>query len=333
MRSVRALPKAHLHLHIEGSARRETILEFAKRYDARVTRESLLDIGSTFDAFVKCYYQAVSVIRTPEDLTRVCEELVIDEATEGVLYSEPMIDPGSYCEVLDCSYEDVFQIMRAGFDRGSRTTGVAVGLMIAAVRELMTQDRVERAAQFGAEHADQGVVSFGMAGPESGSDHHRFKRASDIAREAGLLVVPHAGEMGGPKSVRAALRELRPDRIGHGVQAVEDSSVLEELVASGVTCDVCLHSNVALGVAPSVAEHQVAAMLAAGVPVTLNSDDQLFFGARVSDEYEAARRHLNLSDDQLAAIARTSARASGASRQLKDEILTGIDAWLARQAG
>jgi len=164
-----------------------------------------------------------------------------------------------------------------------------------------------------------------------GAEH--FARAAAIAREAGLLVTPHAGELCGPDSVVDALDHLGAHRIAHGIRASEDPEVLERLAAGDVACDVCVTSNVALGVVSDLASHPLPTLLEAGVPVTLGADDSLMFGSGLADEYAVARDAFALPDEQLAEIARTSVRVSGASTATKRRVVAEIDAWLASDPG
>ena len=187
----------------------------------------------------------------------------------------------------------------------------------------------EEIARFAADRADRGVVAIGIAGDEAIGSFAPFQWACKIAHEAGLLVVPHAGESVGAESVRDALDLLRPHLIAHGVRAVEDPDVLRRLAAEGVPCDVCPTSNIKLGVVRDIEAHQLPTMLEAGVPVTINADDQLYFGPKVAEEYALVRDSFGLSDAELAEIARTGARVSGAPAATRERILAEIDAWLA----
>lgn len=331
-RDVVTLPKAHLHLHLEGSARPATIAELAATEGT--TLAGLTDF-STLPEFVACYRLAAATITTPDALARICRELLEDEAAQGVYYTQPMVTPQFY-EAGGSgegahpggfgTLDDAWGVMRDAFDEASAATGVAWGVLIGAVRT----DSValaERMAHFAADHAGDGVVGFGIAGDEAAVGPEPFARACAVAVEAGLLVVPHAGETMGPPSVRGAL-DLGADRLAHGVRAVEDPDLLVRLAAEGITCDVCPTSNVALSVVENLGAHQLPLLLEAGVPVSLGSDDQLFFVNQLADEYELARRSFGLTDPELADIARTSARASGAPGAVVDDLLGAIDAWL-----
>jgi adenosine deaminase len=324
-RSVAALPKAHVHNHLIPSARRATIEELADR--AGVDLSAAWTFGNLAE-FVAKTLLAFQVVRTPDDLARICREFVEDEAAEGVRYTEPMIGVGYFAKKFGLAWEETFAIQHDAIREASARTGVAVGYMFGILRHQSARE-AEEIARFAAAHADRGVVALGIAGDEALGSFATFRWACEIAREAGLLVVPHAGEAAGPESVRDALDVLRPHRIAHGVRAVEDPEVLRRLADEGIPCDVCPTSNVKLGVVRDIEAHQLPAMIEAGVRVTINADDQLYFGPKVSEEYALVRDAFGLSDEALAEIARTSARVSGAPAEVRARLLAEIDAWLA----
>jgi len=321
-RSPHRLPKAHLHLHLEGSARPETIAALAAQEGLTIPPPVFADLPQ----FIACYQAVLPAIRRPESLARICREVVEDDAAQGVLYTQPMISPTYYAERMGLPLDEIWAVMRAAFERAAAATGIEVGYLIGIDRARPAEE-AEQAAAFAAAHAGDGIAGFGFGGDER-VPPGKLARACAIAREAGLLIVPHAGESVGPESVRAAL-DLRPRRIAHGVRTVEDAGLLARLAAEDIACDVCPTSNVRLGVVSDLAAHQLPILAEAGVPLTLNSDDQLFFGSKVGDEYAVARDVFGLSDAELAAIARTSARVSGAPRRAVTRIEAGIDAWLA----
>jgi len=321
---MRALPRAHLHLHFPRTIRPSTLAELAGR------------AGHSLDGFHDFTNLPEFLARPPiypcissaADLQRICTELVEDEARDGVLYAEPMIVIHRYVPRFG-SLDEVFRLMREAFAEAGAAHGVEVGIMVGFSRHGDTPVEVEELARFAARHAGNGVVAFGFGGDDGRVGPEPFARACAIARAAGLLVVPHAGESMGAASVAAALDTLRPDRIAHGVRAVEDERLLTRLAAEGVTCDVCPTSNLRLGVAPGIAAHPLRRMLAAGLPITLNADDPVDFGVTCGEEYTLVRQALGLSDRQLAAIAQTSAWAGGASAATKERITLGIRRWLA----
>ena len=175
-------------------------------------------------------------------------------------------------------------------------------------------------------------MGFGLANDESTHPPEPFGPAFDIAREAGLLSIPHAGELAGPESVRAALDRLGADRLQHGVRVVEDPALTERLAADDICCDVCPTSNLMLSVCPSLAEHPLPALLDAGVPCSLNADDSLLFGAGLLDEYRLVRDEVGLDDAQLASVAWSSVRCSAAPADVQQRARAAIDAWLSSPA-
>jgi adenosine deaminase len=321
---IAALPKAHLHLHLEGSARPATIRELAERAGTRPPQLAC----DSFAAFDRLYMAMLDVIRAPEDLARICRELVEDEAAVGVRYVEPSINPHYWGERFGRSTAEAYAVMRDAFDEAGVRHGVEVGLMVGVPR-VVGSEAAEAMATFAAAHAGAGVVSLGICGDEPADAHRPFRRACEIAREAGLLIVPHAGEQQGPASLAEALEVLAPDRVAHGIRAVEDAALLGELAAREIVCDVCPSSNVGIGVVASLDVHPLPRMRAAGVPVTLGTDDALFFDVDLVDEYATAQRLCGVGAVELAQIARDGARASGASERTKAAMLKGIDAWLA----
>jgi adenosine deaminase len=326
VRDISRLPKAHLHLHFEASARPATIVELAAR--AGVAVYQVPTTFATFDLFNSAYDTIVGFITEPDDVVRICREIVEDEAIQGVHYTEPMIRPATYCERFGMSESEVFDLMRDAFLAAGAEFGVEVGLMIAGIWTFPIE-LIEEAAGFAADQSDRGVVAFGLAGVEPQGGYERYLRACDIARDAGLAVIPHAGEFGGPTNVRQAMDVLRGDRIAHGVRAIEDAELVLQLADRQMVCDTAPSSNVVLGVFPEMMQVPIAHFLEAGVPFTLNSDDQLFFTNRIVDEYVVVRDTFGLSDGEVSEIARTSVSASRASEVTKARMRTGIDDWLA----
>ena len=209
--------------------------------------------------------------------------------------------------------------------------GIGFGLMAVAIRSLAPSE-AEDLAHLAAGYAGRGVVSFGLAADESLFPPAPFQRAFDIAREAGLMSTPHAGELLGPESVVDALDKLGARRVQHGVRAVEDPGLVARLAAEGVVLDVCPTSNVELSVVPEIGRHPLPALLEAGVRCSINGDDPLLFGPGLLEEYETARTALGLADEQLADVARASLEGSAAPAAFVAEQVARVDAWLAAPA-
>jgi adenosine deaminase len=334
-RNLRALPKAHLHLHLTGGMRHATLLELAERQGARLPPELLDPHGTRLDVtvrrgwtrFQRLYDAARDVLRSPADLRRLVVEIAEDEREAGSGWVEVQVDPSSYAARaggLQATVELVLDAMR----EAERSTGVGMALVVAANRTRHPAE-AETLARLARRFAGRGVVGFGLSNDETRGRPEEFDKAFRIAREAGLLAVPHAGELRGERSVRAAVEVLQADRLGHGVRAVEDPPTMALLAEREVVLEVCPASNVALGVAGALEEVPVRALRAAGVGVALGADDPLLFRSGLLEQYEAVRDGAGLSDVDLADLARCAVRGSAAPDEVRTRLERGIEAWLA----
>lgn len=282
--------------------------------------------GGGFARFIDLYFAACAVIRGPDELYRLFREVAEDAAASGVVWVEVHVDTTLHRSRLGPD-ELQLELYLEGARCAEDATGVGVGLVMAADRTLDPAIAVEQ-ARLAATAAGRGVVAFGLANDESVHPPEAFAPAFAIARDAGLLCTPHAGELAGPESVRAALDTLDPDRIGHGVRAVEEPDLLRRLADAGVVCDLCPTSNVVIGLYPSVEDHPVRQFLDAGVGITLNSDDPLMFDSPLAAEYRLVRDAFGLGDGVMASIARTSIVASGMPEERQRAALTAVEDWL-----
>jgi adenosine deaminase len=325
-RDLQALPKAHLHLHLEGGMRQSTLADLTARYDL----PPLPTPDGTFATFLRTYRQACDGLRSPDDLRRAAREVVEDAAADGAVWMEPAdwIAPGMAARAGLPDDEAVLQVLLEGLQEGARSCGIDAGLIVSTNRANPPHE-AEALARLAARYAGRGVVGFGLAGDEVVGPCEPFVDAFAIARGAGLIPAPHGGELVGPERVRTALDALGARRIQHGVRSVEDPDLLQRLAAEQICLDVCLTSNVYLGVVPNLEQHPLPRLLEAGIPVSLNTDDPLVFGSTLLGEYEIARRVFGLDDAALAGIAAASIRNSGAPAALKASALAGGEAWLA----
>ena len=323
-RDLRAVAKAHLHVHLEGAMRPATLAELAET--AGIPVPEIRGYGS-FTAFSETYVAACQVLRTPEDFARLVYEVVEDSVLDGAVWVEPSFYAPHHRERFGADEDIVDMVLEAAADAG-RKLGVGVGLMVAADRTVDPAVAVEQ-ARIAARRRDRGVVAFGLANDEVLGAPELYADAFAIAKEAGLLSTPHAGELVGPESVRGALDTLAPDRLQHGVRAIEDPELVARLADSDICLDVCPTSNLLLSVYPSIAEHPLPQLLDAGIQCSLNGDDPLLFGPGLLDEYELARKEMGLDDAALASIARASIDGSGAPDELKTSARRSIDDWLA----
>jgi adenosine deaminase len=337
-RPVTTLPKAHLHLHFTGSMRHGTLLELAARDGIHLPDPLVEDWPPQLSAadekgwfrFQRLYDVARSVLRTEDDVRRLVLEAAEDDVRDGGRWLEIQVDPSGYAArfggitaftdlVLDC--------VRDATER----TGLGIAVIIAANRTRHPMD-ARILARLAVQYVDHGVVGFGLSNDERRGHTADFAPAFAIAERAGLLLVPHGGELLGPASVRRCLDELHADRLGHGIRAVEDPELLEEVVSRGIALEVCPVSNVALGVYTDLSSVPLPALIEAGATVALGADDPLLFGSRLASQYATMRAAHSLSDCDLAELARMSVRASRAPDLLKRSVLRDIDAWLAGRA-
>lgn len=317
-RDLRALPKAHLHVHVDGAMRRSTLAELA----AKAGIEAPLPTGyGSFADFTDTITAAARSLRTAADATRLVTEIVEDARDAGAVWVEPSMWPGLFGGRLGSDEEAVDVVLAAGH---AAARGIGFGLVVAANRNA-GPDAALRTARLAVSRMGDGVVGFGLDGDEASAPGHQFTAAFDVAHEAGLACLPHAGELAGPQSVRDAMTLLHADRIMHGVRAAEDPQLVAELA---VPLDICPTSNVLLSVVPAFADHPLPTLLESGVRCSLNADDPLLFDTDLLTEYERCRGELGLSDETLADLARTSIVASGAPAALKADALSGIDGWL-----
>jgi len=324
MRDLAALPKGHLHLHLEAAIRPATLAEMAAGLGVDIPPVAGFE---GFAAFSGMYRGLLQVLSVPANYERLVDEAVEDAAADGVVYAEFGVSPQFYVQSYG-SLEGALEATAAAARAAGERHGVEIGLMVTVDRSEPLDEALEL-ARAAAAFAGRGVVSLGLANEERGYPPEHFAEPFAIAREAGLLSTPHAGELVGPESVRGALDALHADRLLHGVRALEDPALVERIVAEGVCLDVCPTSNVILGVVPSLAEHPLPALLAAGVRASINADDPILFGPGILEEYENARVGIGLSDEQLAACALSSVECSGASEATKASARSGISAWLA----
>ena len=334
-RSVRALPKAHLHLHFTGSMRHETLLELAER-DGLVLPDPLVDDWppklSAADEkgwfrFQRLYDVARSVLRTEEDVRRLVREAAEDDAADGSRWLEIQVDPSGYGARFGgiTAFTDlVLDAVR----QASADVGIGMAVVVAANRTRHPLD-ARTLARLAAQYVDRGVVGFGLSNDERRGTTAEFAPAFAIAERAGLMLTPHGGELLGPPSIRACLDHLHADRLGHGVRSAEDPDLLRRVVDEGVALEVCPVSNVGLGVYSDLTSVPLPELLEAGATVALGADDPLLFGSRLAGQYATMRAAHDLKDDQLAELASMSIRASRAPADLKATLLGEVADWLA----
>ena len=335
VRSIRALPKAHLHLHFTGSMRHATLLELAERDGVSLPPALVEDWPPKLVAtdekgwfrFQRLYDVARSVLRTEADIRRLVLEAAEDDARDGAVWTEIQVDPSGYGGRFGgiTAFTDlVIDSVREATER----TSLQMGLIVAANRTRHPLD-ARTLARLAAQYAGRGVLGFGLSNDERRGNTADFAHAFTIAERAGLQLVPHAGELLGPAHVTTALDHLHADRLGHGIRATEDPVVLERIAEQGVALEVCPTSNVALGVYSTLEEVPVREAMSAGINVALGADDPLLFGSQLASQYAVLRAAQDFTDEELADLARGSLRAAAAPSDLIANALQRVDMWLA----
>jgi adenosine deaminase len=312
------LPKAELHVHLEGTAPPELVSRIATRNGVPLPQRLLGSDGrfryTDFLDFLRTYDLAASVIRTGEDYRDITYEYLCSCARGGAIYVELTASP-DHARLVGLSDEEHLEGIARGIDEARRDTGIEGRILISAVRNFGVE-RAVRVARYAAERPHPYIVGFSMAGDEAGFPAGNFSEAFAVAAGAGLGCTIHAGEWHGPPSIRAAL-ELPITRIAHGVRAIEDPDLVPELAALGMVLECCPTSNVVLGVFPSYEEHPLPRLREAGVKVTLGSDDPPYFGASIDGEYEVCRERMGFTEDGLRQITSTAIDAAFCDEALK----------------
>ena len=333
VRLLEAMPKAELHLHLDGSVRIGTALELARTrgVDAPTTWRGM------FDALVapeRCRDQAellrafdlpIALMQDAEALERITTELVESKAAENVRYVEIRWGPLLHV-ARGLSLEDgIDAVVRSARDAAART-GTVVRLIATALRSHDPVDNV-RLAETASRFRDRGLTGWDLAGPEAAyPDPLLHRQAFEAARAGGLRITVHAGEWNGATQVRRAL-EVEPERIAHGEAAADDPALVAELMARGVCLDLCPTSNVQAGDVPSLAAHRIAHLYRAGAPVTLSTDDTTVSDISLTEEYGRAVAEIGLTLPELWAIDRFALDVAFADEATLAPLRQAFDAW------
>src|SRR6478609_6166635 len=334
---IAKLPKAELHVHHVGSASPRIVSELAERHPGTVPSDAeelrrffeFRDFGH----FIEVYLAVVGLIRTPEDIRYLTHEVGREMATEqGLRYAELTCTP--YTSVLPENadlgmpieaYTEAIEDARVAVERD-------FGLVLRWIYDIPGESGLPAADAtlgYALDHAPDALVGFGLGGPEVGVPRPQFQPHFEAAIASGLHSVPHSGETTGPETVWDAVRLLGAERIGHGTSAAQDFTLLEHLAEEGIALEVCPSSNIATRAVATLDEHPLRTFVAAGVPVSIASDDPPMFNTTLNREYEIAAELLGLDHAGIADLARTSVEVSFAPDDVKRRILGEIDAYVA----
>jgi adenosine deaminase len=315
------VPKAELHVHLEGTAPPDLIRRLAERNGLPVP-EGVFAAPDRFAYtdfldFLGTYDKAASVIRSGDDYQDITYEYLESCAADGAIYVELTASP-DHARLVGLDDEEHLDGIGRGIDDARASSGIEGRILISCVRNFGVEPAL-RVARYAAERPHPYVVGFSMAGDEENYPPGAYAEAFRIAADAGLGCSVHAGEWAGPESVREAL-ELPVSRIAHGVRSIEEPALVDELCERGTVLEVCPTSNVVLGIYPSYEEHPLPRLMEAGVRVTLGSDDPPYFGASIGGEYAVCRDRLGFDDDTLRGITRTAIEAAFCEKALKERL-------------
>lgn len=330
---IAGLPKAELHVHHIGSASPQTVATLAARHadstPVPADPDRLADYFTftDFAHFIEVYLSVVDLVRDADDVVTLTYDIGVDLAAQNVRYAELTLTPYSSI-VRGIAAEAFCEAVEDARTRLARD----VGLDLAWCFDIPGESGIPAAdltLDVALRQRPNGLVSFGLGGPEIGVPRPQFAPHFDAARAAGLHSVPHAGETTGPQTVWDALQTLGAERIGHGIAAASDATLMQHLATEQICLEVCPTSNVRTGAVSHIAEHPLPRLVEAGVPVTINSDDPPMFSTMLLREYAVAAELLDLDAAGVADLARAGARFSFADEGTKRALLDEIDAFCA----
>lgn len=310
--TYKTLPKVELHTHLEGCAPPAFIRGLA--------REKSIDISGIFNAdgsyayrdfdhFLQVYEAACTTLQGPQDFYRLVKAVLEESAAHGVVYQETFVSP-DFCGGGDLpAWRDYLAAMQAAATEAEAEYGIVLKGIITCIRHF-GPDAAKPAAMCAAETFGEFITGFGMAGGEMAGRPGDFAYAFDMAREAGMPLTCHAGEWGGPDMVADTLRDLKVQRIGHGINAIKDPALVSKIVESGVVLEVCPGSNVFLGASGDWADHPIQKLRDAGVKVTVSTDDPPFFGTTMTREFDMLADTFAWGEDDFAQVNMTAIEAA-----------------------
>lgn len=329
---ARELPKAELHLHIEGTLEPALMFELARRNGVQLPYSSVDDVRAAYifrdlQSFLDIYYAGCCVLLTEQDFYDLTWAYLQRAATQGVRHAEIFFDPQTHTD-RGVPFETVVTGIHRALQDGESRLGITSGLILCFLRHLSAEAAMRVLVE--ALPFREWILAVGLDSSEVGHPPAKFKDVYERARESGLLAVAHAGEEGPPAYVWEALDALKARRIDHGVRSVEDERLVGRLVEEQIPLTVCPLSNVKLRVFPNLRAHNLKQMLDRGLLVTVNSDDPAYFGGYVADNFRDTAAALGLSREQLLTLARNSFVASFLEERQRRQYLDDVDRFAAQ---
>ena len=320
------IPKVELHLHLEGAA--------PPAFVRGLAREKSLDISGIFDAegayaykgfwnFLEVYEAATSVLKAPEDYARLTRAVLEESAASGVVYSETFLSP-DFCGGGDlAAWRDYLTAIRETAEQVEREGGPTLRGIVTCIRHF-GPEKARSAALCAAETAGDWLTGFGIAGDERSGKLKGFRWSFDCAREAGLRITAHAGEWNGPEEVRDALG-IGAERIGHGVRAIEDLALVDDLAERGTVLEVCPGSNIALGIYPGWRQHPIGQLFDRGVKVTVSTDDPPFFHTTMTREFDRLAEAFDWDESVFEKLNRTALDAAFCDAATREKVARRLE--------
>jgi aminodeoxyfutalosine deaminase len=326
---IRLLPKAELHLHLEGSVEPATLFELRQRHGDRATLAETEGLYryEDFQSFLMAFKEVSAHLRGPDDYELITYRLMQRLKDETVLHAEVYVAVG-VCLFRKQDFAAIFEGLERGRARGARDFGVSLLWIFDATRHFGVEE-AQRVFELAVRYQDRNVIGIGIGGDEQKAPPELFRGVYGYAADNGLRLTAHAGETGPAESIWGALN-LRAERIGHGLTAARDSDLVEELAYRQIPVEICLTSNLRTGVCKAIAEHPAKGYFDQGVMITLNTDDPALFGTTLSREYQLAQEAFGFTDEHLRELARNSFEASFLPAEKKVELLGLFDAAAAR---
>jgi adenosine deaminase len=340
---VQALPKAELHIHLEGALNPATTLKLAHKYAQLgfVTELEALqsaDGFASFEDFRRYYGVCMELMRSADDFAQVVYEYGRDMQAQNIRYSEVYLSIYQHLHLQgkDLDLADVLSGIQAGRQRARTEFGVEIQWIFGIPRKRhfsgpnsssFDPTIAETVLAYAIQGQEHGVIGIGLGGNEVGAPPHPFKDVFEQAKQMGLCSLPHAGETAGPKSVWGAINELQADRICHGVRAIEDLKLVAELIKRQIPLDICPTSNICINIYPSMSQHPIYELDKLGIQITINSDDPTLFGTSLCDEYMVLAREFGYTAKDLVRFATNSFQVSCAPPDLKKKYLSEVTDW------
>ena len=305
---LNALPKAELHLHLEGSLEPELLFALAERNKIALPWNDVDTLRKAYafnnlQEFLDLYYQGADVLRTSQDFYDLTWAYLLRCKAQNVIHTEPFFDPQTHTD-RGVPFEVVLNGIAAALKDGEQQLGITSGLILSFLRHL-SEAEAEKTLDQALPFRDA-FVAVGLDSSEMGHPPSKFQRVFDRARNEGFFTVAHAGEEGPPEYIWEALDLLKVQRIDHGVRAIEDERLMQRIIDEQIPLTVCPLSNTKLRVFDDMAQHNILDMLERGVKVTVNSDDPAYFGGYVTENFHALYEHLGMTQDQAKRLAQNS---------------------------